>query len=317
MNEVQDILSRYQTNTASPLFKLGMDTPTASTAPIVGLNGYTNQPAQQTQQSSSLPGVFSSVTTPSGTTQAPSNIGPSIGLGNNGNGGGVGYDSNSGTSFSNSGNANNSGLGSAVNALGMLGTITKNPTINQVAGIAGAGYGAMNGNYTGLGSYLGRALSNSPYGALAGALAGNYLSNDTSTAKFAANAALGLGIPGYGIANTLSGGWLGNSLFGTDAQKNALGQTTIAQVPGILGNLGWSNGTANTTQQGFRASEIAAQNAQAQAAAQAANDAANAQAAADAGFGWSSNFGGGNGNTGGKTGGTGEGANGNAGNGRD
>ena len=292
MNEVQDILNRYQTNTASPLYKLGMDTPTVESSPIVGLNGYnqtSQQPAQQTQQASQLPGVFSSITTPSGTTQS-SNIGPSSGILGSLGGGRTGFDSNSGTSFGNSGNVSNTGIGNAVSALGMLGRITKDPTINQFAGLAGAGYGALNGNYTSLGGYLGGALTGSPYGSLAGALAGNFMSPDTSTAKFAANAALGLGIPGYGIANALSGGWLGDSMFGTDAQRNALGQTTIAATPGIFGNLGWNNNNANTTQQGFRASEIAAQNA---------------------------GYGSGNGSTGGKTGGTGEGANGNAGNGRD
>jgi hypothetical protein len=261
MNEVQDILGRYQTNTSSPLFKLGMDTPTVESSPIVGLNGYSGQPTQQTQQSSSLPGVFSSVTTPSGTTQAPSsNIGPSAGIMGRVGGGNSSYDSNSGTTSTNPGGANTTGLGNAVSALGMLGRITKDPTINQIAGIAGAGYGALNGNYTSLGGYLGGALTGSPYGALAGALTGNYFSPDTSTTKFALNAALGLGIPGYGMANALSGGWLGGALLGTDAQRNALNQTTIAAVPGILGNFGWNNNNANTTQQDFRASEIASQN---------------------------------------------------------
>lgn len=287
MNEVAQFLD----SVSGPKYNTGLGLVNPVTvAPIVGLNGY--------QQQQSGAGTPSSQSTPSSNSSSsasaaqPASSGslfssPQLSL----NGGSTQFDANSGTSFTNSGNTPNTGIGSLVSGLGMLGNITHDSTISQAAGLAGAGYGAMNGNYTGLGGYIGGALSNSPYGALAGSLFGNFMSPDTSTAKFAANAALGLGMPGYGALNALSAGWLGNSLFGTDAQKNAAGQTTIAATPGLLGNLGWNNNNANTTQQDMRASEIAAQSA---------------------GYGS-----GGGGGFGGKTGGTGEGSNGNAGNGRD
>lgn len=284
MSELQQILSKYLSKgNASPSYRVGIPGATvAAVSPIVGLNGYTGSNPVSDQstkpQQNQVPGVFGQTKLQA----APSAVIQPVGIFGGGRGG---FDSNSGTSFSNTGGSTSTGLGNVVSGLGMLARITKDPTLGQAAGLAGAGYGALNGNYTSLGGLLGGLVSSSPYGSLAGALAGNYFSPDTSTSKFAANAALGLAVPGYGILNSLSGGWIGNSLFGTDAQKNALGQTTIAAVPGIFGNLGWNNNNANTTQQDFRAAEIAAQNAAAKAEAASRGMNGGGNYGRDSGFG--------------------------------
>lgn len=238
--------------------------PSVDISPIVGLNGYDTSSKQYTDSNISqdslnqLSGVSYSGT--SNNSSSLSNLGPSSSLLGSLGGGNTGYDSNSGTSFSNPAGSNNKAINNVISGLGMLGNVTNDPNLKQLAGIAGAGYNALNGNYTGLGGYMGGMLSGSPYGSLLGALAGNYLSPETSTTKFAANALLGLGVPGYGLINAATGGWFGNNLFGTDAQKNEFGQTTISAQPGLFGNLGWNNDNRNTTQQDFRKSEINDQN---------------------------------------------------------
>ena len=235
--------------------------PGVDIAPIVGLNGYSQQQAPQAVQAQGQAGSALSSAPSAGTqtTAAPTSMGSLFSGAPSNNGSHYTYDGSTGLSNPSTGNV---GIGSAISGLGMLGNIMGNPQMSQLSGIAGALYGAANDSYTGLGGILGNA-SGVSFGGPIGAAIGSYFSPNDNTSRFLANTAVSM-IPTVGpifsIANTLTNGELSNSLFGKDAQKNQFGETTIAAQPGFLGNLGSTNNNANTTQQNFRQSEINSQN---------------------------------------------------------
>lgn len=218
-------------------YRTGLDNSIApsSVAPIVGLNNYSQSSPQVAQAQTSSP--YSGV---SGSAPASSNsLFSSPALDSSSGGGHYQYDANTGVASPTGGNA---GLGTGISALGLFGNLTHNPQLSQIAGLAGAVNGAENGNYTGVGSTLGR-LAGVPYGGLLGAALGSYLSPADNTQRFLANAGVSM-IPGvgqlYGLANMFTGGGLSNSLFGKDSSLGPTGQFTPA-TNGLIANLGNPN----------------------------------------------------------------------------
>jgi hypothetical protein len=205
------------------------------------LNGYqqpSSQPgiiaASQTQSSPSMGLPSSSSPASTGSLFSSPALGPSSSSHYQ-------YDANTGIASPSSGSA---GIGTGISALGLMGQLTKNPQLSQMAGLAGAAMGASNGNYTGLGGVLGN-LSGITGGSLIGAALGSYMSPDANTARFMANAGVSM-IPGlgqlYGLGNMFTNGALSNSLFGKDASFGDTGQFSPA-TPGALANLGSVNAT--------------------------------------------------------------------------
>jgi hypothetical protein len=163
-------------------------------------------------------------------------------IGNMSGGGRGGYDS--GIGVGNAGfNANDAaralGLGSA--AVGLGARAMQDPGLGQLSGALGIGSAAasaIGGNYAPAAGWgVGLATSNPALGGLAslgvGAMQGNV------TGKTAANSVLGYAVPGYGLANALSGGKIGDAAFGTDARLAQQGTMTAPAQPGFTGlNLG-------------------------------------------------------------------------------
>ena len=148
-------------------------------------------------------------------------------------------DFNSGTTSA-GGAGDAKALSTAASWAGVAGALAHDPTLSKIGGYGGAIAGAADGQYGGVGSLLGRLASNTPGGALAGSLIGQELSATAPSARdvmsTVASATPGVGQL-YGLGNFLSGGALGNSLFGSNVAPTESGGYTPAQ-PGLLGNFG-------------------------------------------------------------------------------
>ncbi len=114
-------------------------------------------------------------------------------------------------------------------------------------------------------------MTGSPIGAVAGGLAGKAASGKSITGKDIGGALLGAAVPGYGIVNAVTGGFLNNSLMGKDISYDREKNTVSPSVPGLLGNWGKTDfgpeeqgnvnfsGSKNYSNQMDRASDAAAQ----------------------------------------------------------
>jgi hypothetical protein len=238
VNEVAQFLN----SVSGPKYNTGLaPLSPVDVAPIVGLNGYQQssqapgralgQSAGQAAQSSTSMGSSSPSPTLSGSLFSSPSLGPSSSH--------YQFDANTGTANQTTGNAD---IGAGISALGLMGQLTHNPMLSQVAGLGGTIYGASNGDYTGLGGMLGK-LSGVPGGSLLGAALGNWGSENTNTPRFLANAGISM-IPGlgqlYSLGNMVTNGALSNSLFGKDSTIGDTGAITPATT-GIVANLGNPN----------------------------------------------------------------------------